>query len=131
MHSHLKSKLMNGKSHSLKPAHTLTNSTSFSKNGTSFRSSLSFLSTNQLSMGMPLDSCKEKAQSESQILPNSNKNKRASKQTNLVCKGLRRVVNYYSFGQISPKYVKVFDVVSLDTYTVLTKQSVPNHKQNK
>lgn len=31
-------------------------STSFSKNGTSFRSSLSFLSTNQLSMGIPLES---------------------------------------------------------------------------
>lgn len=65
--------------------------------------------------------------SQSQILLNNNKNKQTTKHTNLVRKGLRWVVNYYSFGQISPKYVKVFDVVSLDTYAVLTKQSVPNY----
>lgn len=35
-----------------------TSVTSFSRKGTSFRSSLSFLSTNQLSMGIPLDSWK-------------------------------------------------------------------------
>ncbi len=34
-----------------------TSSTSFSKKGTSFRSSLSFLSINQLSIGIPLESC--------------------------------------------------------------------------
>lgn len=33
-----------------------TSSTSFSRKGTNFRSSLSFLSTNQLSIGMPLES---------------------------------------------------------------------------
>lgn len=110
--------------------HSLTNSTSFSKNGTSFRSSLSFLSTNQLSIGMPLDSCKRETQSECQIFLKANKNKQTSKSTNLVCKGLRRVVDYYSFGQISPKYVKVFDVVSLDAHAVLAKQPVPNHKHN-
>lgn len=34
-----------------------TISTSFSRKGTSFSSSLSFLSMNQLSMGIPLDNC--------------------------------------------------------------------------
>lgn len=37
-----------------------TSSTSFSRKGTSFRSSLSFLSTNQLSIGIPLESLKTK-----------------------------------------------------------------------
>lgn len=37
----------------------LTISTSFSKKGTSFSSSLSFLSMNQLSMGIPLDNWKQ------------------------------------------------------------------------
>lgn len=37
----------------------LTISTNFSRKGTSFSNSLSFLSMNQLSIGIPLDNCQD------------------------------------------------------------------------
>jgi len=45
--------------------------------------------------------------------------------TNLVGKSLRRVVYDHRLGEIPPKDVQIFDVVALDAYAVLTKQSMP------
>lgn len=51
----------------------LTISTSFSKKGTNFSSSLSFLSINQLSMGIPFDSCRGRQHQQSEQRTSTNK----------------------------------------------------------
>lgn len=105
-----------------------TSSTSFSRKGTSFRSSLSFLSTNQLSMGIPLESwanthiqtvtpLKHRAATEGFTL--------LMEELYLVGKGLGWVVDYYRLGEIPSQDVEVFDVVPLNTHAVLAKQPVP------
>lgn len=99
-----------------------TSSTRLSRKGTSFSNSLSFLSMNQLSMGIPLESWKT--------------NKPLWSRANvawthrgivfyLIGEGLRWVVDDDGLGEIPTQDVQVFDVVPLDAHAVLTEQPVP------
>lgn len=64
----------------------LTISTNFSKKGTSFSSSLSFLSMNQLSIGIPLDNWKSRAPDVLKLY--SQRCRRAGGGVYLICEGL-------------------------------------------
>lgn len=46
----------------------------------------------------------------------------------LIGEGLRWVVDYYRLGKISSQNVEVFYIISLDTHTVLTKQTVSKNR---
>lgn len=113
---------------------TLTSSTSFSRKGTSLRSSLSFLSTNQLSMGIPLESWRRsnditrwqkyklKFHLCFLLLLLVEKIKWETKLWNyLIGKGLWWIVNYYGLGKIPAENVEVFNIIPLDADTVLPK----------
>lgn len=91
-----------------------TSSTSFSRKGTSFRSSLSFLSTNQLSIGIPLESCKRHKiyalvslwhRNIGRKMHVCNEWKKSVKKFYLIGKGLGWVVDYYRLGKIPSENV--------------------------
>lgn len=101
-----------------------TRSTRLSRKGTSFSNSLSFLSMNQLSMGIPLESWKT-----NNALWCHTHATRTHGGRQAVCyligEGLRWVVDDDGLGEIPTQDVQVFDVIPLDADAVLTEQPVP------